>query len=107
MLRQQIALAVGPFALDKLDNAHLFAVPHGAQRGAESGGGFAFAVAGKDHNDAARFRRGSDARVNLLFQPLLPLLMAIVAHYSAAPGLRPGCASKLMPVLRRLSSPMT
>jgi hypothetical protein len=81
-------------------------VPDGAGDGAKSGGGFAFTVAGKDDHDAAFFLRGGDASVNFIFYPLLAFAVAFITH-CAIPGLRPGWASKVIPVLRRLSSPIS
>ena len=103
---QQVALAVRPLALDKLYHRRFFTVADRARDGAEGGGGFALAVAGKNDNDAALILGGRDARFDFLFHALLALLVTFIAH-SAIPGLRPGWASKLMPVFRRLSSPIS
>ncbi|MNT63353.1 hypothetical protein D3C72_2011620 [compost metagenome] len=74
--------------------------------GAKGCRGFAFSVAGKDNNNAAFFLRGGDSGIDLFFQTLLALLMAFFTHCEI-PGLRPGWASNVIPVLRRLSSPIS
>jgi hypothetical protein len=48
-------LTVEPTALDELDNQTAMAVANGTQHGTERGSGFAFAVAGIDEHQAARF----------------------------------------------------
>ena len=103
---QQITLAVRPGPLDKLDHADFFAMADGAGRGAKGGGGFAFAVAGKDHHNTALVLGRRHPGVNFIFQPLLAFAVAFITHW-AIPGLRPGWASKVIPVLRRLSSPIS
>jgi hypothetical protein len=67
---------------------------------------FSFAVAGKDDDDPALVLGCRDARIDLFFQTLLALLMTFFTHCEI-PGLRPGWASKVIPVLRRLSSPIS
>ena len=44
--------------------------------------------------------------IYFFFHSLLTLLVAFITHWEI-PGLRPGWASKVMPVLRRLSSPIS
>ncbi len=78
---------------------------HRTRGGAKRRGGFTFAVAGKHDDDPALVLGCGDARINLLFQTLLTLLMTFLTHCEI-PGLRPGWASKVIPVLRRLSSPI-
>ena|SRR5690606_8230915 len=106
MRLEQITLAVGPFTLDKLDHAHFLPMPDCAGGGPKCGGGFAFAVAGEHDEDTALVLSGRHACINLFFQTLLALLMPIITHCDI-PGLRPGWASKVIPVLRRLSSPIS
>ena len=103
---QQITLAVRPLAFDELDHAHLLPVTHCAGRRTKGRGGFTFAVAGKDNNNPTLIRRCGNAGIDLLFQALLALLMTFITHCDI-PGLRPGWASKVMPVFRRLSSPIS
>ncbi len=50
--------------------------------------------------------RSGDTGINLFFQALLTLLVTFFTHCEI-PGLRPGWASKVIPVLRRLSSPIS
>ena len=106
MRLKQITLAVWPLSLDELDYAYLLPVTDGAGRRTEGGSGFAFAVAGEDDNNSALILRGGNTGIDLLFQALLALLMTFITHCEI-PGLRPGWASKVMPVLRRLSSPIS
>ncbi len=106
VLFQQIALAVWPLAFDKLNGCGTLTMPAGAERGAKRRRGLTFAIAGKHHQDAPDFTGCGNAGIDVFFQTLLSLLVPFIRHYSAAPGFLPGWASKLIPVLRRLSSPI-
>ncbi|MNY49544.1 hypothetical protein D3C86_1849780 [compost metagenome] len=77
---KQIALAVGPFPLDKLHHTHFLTVPNGAGGGPKSRRRFPFSISGKHNDDTALVLGCSDAGVNLFFQSLLALLMAIFTH---------------------------
>lgn len=77
----------------------------GAGRGAKGGGGFALPLPVK----TITMPRSSGRRhpgVNFIFQPLLAFAVAFIT-IGQFPGLRPGWASKVIPVLRRLSSPIS
>ena len=103
---QQITLTVRPGTFDELHHAGFFTVSNRAGDGTEGGGGFAFAVTGKYHDQPAFLLGGGDPRIDFVFYPLLALAVALIAHWEI-PGLRPGWASKVIPVLRRLSSPIS
>ncbi len=83
-----------------------FTVSYGAGGSPESRRGFALTIASKNDNNTALFLCLGDAGVNPIFYLLLALLITFITHW-AIPGLRPGWASKVIPVLRRLSSPIS
>lgn len=49
--------------------------------GTEGGGGFAFAVTGKYHDQPAFLLGGGDPRIDFVFYPLLALAVALIAHW--------------------------
>ncbi|MNY69258.1 hypothetical protein D3C86_2071650 [compost metagenome] len=55
-------------------------MPNSAGDGAESSSGFAFAIAGKYQQQTTGFLCGGDSGIDLFFQPLLALLVAIFSH---------------------------
>lgn len=103
---QQVTLAVGPGAFDKLDDARFFPMSDSAGDGTKTGRRFSFSVTGEHDNNTAFFLRCRHAGINFVFYPLLAFTVAFITH-CAIPGLRPGWASKVIPVLRRLSSPIS
>ncbi|CSE63514.1 Uncharacterised protein [Shigella sonnei] len=106
MWLQQIAFAIRPGAFNKLHDAHFFSVTNCACCRTKCRGGFAFSIAGKDDDNTAFILGLGHTSIYFFFHSLLTLLVAFITHWEI-PGLRPGWASKVMPVLRRLSSPIS
>lgn len=64
---QQITLAVGPGAFNKLHHAYVFTVSYGAGGSSESRRGFALTIASKHDNNTALFLCLGDTGVNPIF----------------------------------------